>query len=223
MEHTPAKNGILTPVFYYHAPIKILAATSFSISLKKFILSAKSISDSNICCAVVTPIFPERDPVCATVSVPVFVAVDDVDVVAEQLGLESDILSAESLNVFNKINDLDKVLADVPCSGLGIIFKKPDIKYKSIENINNLPKVQYEILSNCANYVKKDGILVYSTCTLNKAENQDNVSKFLEENKNFTCVDFEVNNVKSENGYYTFMPHINETDGFFVAKFKRIK
>ena len=97
-----------------------------------------------------------------------------------------------------------------------------DIKYKSIENINNLPKVQYEILSNCAKYVKKDGILVYSTCTLNKEENEENVKKFLEENKNFTYVDFELNGIKSQNGSYTFMPYVNGTDGFFVAKMKKI-
>ena len=144
---------------------------------------------------------------------------------AKKLGINIISVKEQNGKIYNEDfkEKFDYVLCDVPCSGLGIIFKKPDIKYKPIENINGLPKVQYEILSNCANYVKKDGILVYSTCTLNKAENQDNVSKFLEENKNFTYVDFEVNNVKSQNGHYTFMPHINETDGFFVAKFKRIK
>lgn len=144
---------------------------------------------------------------------------------AKKLGINIISVKEQNGKIYNDEfkEKFDYVLCDVPCSGLGIIFKKPDIKYKPIDNINNLPRVQYEILSNCANYVKKDGILVYSTCTLNKAENQDNVSKFLEENKDFTYVDFEVNNIKSQNGYYTFMPHINETDGFFVAKFKRIK
>ncbi len=144
---------------------------------------------------------------------------------AKKLGI--DIISVKEQNGKAYNEDLkdkfDKVLCDVPCSGLGIIFKKPDIKYKPIDNIMGLPSVQYEILSNCAKYVKKDGILVYSTCTLNKAENQDNVLKFLNENKNFTTLDFEVNNAKSKNGMYTFMPHIDGTDGFFVAKMKRIK
>lgn len=144
---------------------------------------------------------------------------------AKKLGI--DIISVREQNgkIHNEefIDKFDKVLCDVPCSGLGIIFKKPDIKYKSIENINNLPSVQYDILSNCAKYVKVGGILVYSTCTLNKEENENNMSKFLEENKNFVPVDFEIDSVKSNNGMYTFMPHINNTDGFFVAKIKREK
>jgi 16S rRNA (cytosine967-C5)-methyltransferase len=144
---------------------------------------------------------------------------------AKKLGI--DIISVKEQNgkIYNQDfkEKFDIVLCDVPCSGLGIIFKKPDIKYKPIENINNLPSVQYEILSNCSQYVKLNGTLVYSTCTLNKAENQENVQKFLDENKNFVPLDFEIENIKSQNGTYTFMPHINETDGFFVAKMKRIK
>ena len=136
-------------------------------------------------------------------------------------------LEADNRELHEYVEELDgkfdKVLCDVPCSGLGIIFKKPDIKYKSINNINGLPRVQYEILSNCARYVKKGGILIYSTCTLNKQENQENVHKFLAKNESFEAVDFEINDVKSQNGSYTFMPHINGTDGFFVAKMRRVK
>ncbi|MBQ4510616.1 MAG: 16S rRNA (cytosine(967)-C(5))-methyltransferase RsmB [Clostridia bacterium] len=142
---------------------------------------------------------------------------------AKKLGI--DIISAKEQNgkAYNGeyCEKFDKVLCDVPCSGLGIVFKKPDIKYKSIDNINNLPSVQYEILSNCAKYVKKGGILVYSTCTLNKAENENNVLKFLNENRDFIPLDFEIRNAKSQNGMYTFMPHIDGTDGFFVARMKR--
>ena len=148
-----------------------------------------------------------------------------IDKGAKKLGI--DIISTKEQNgkAYNEEfkGKFDKVLCDVPCSGLGIIFKKPDIKYKSIENINNLPNVQYDILSTQANYVKKGGILVYSTCTLNKEENEFNVLRFLEENKSFEAIDFEIDNVKSQNGMYTFMPHINHTDGFFVAKMKRVK
>ena len=144
---------------------------------------------------------------------------------AKRLGI--DIISVKEQNGKEYREELcekfDRVLCDVPCSGLGIIFKKPDIKYKSIDSINGLPKVQYEILSNCASYVKKGGILVYSTCTLNKAENEKNIEKFLSENGNFEALDFEISNVKSQNGSYTFMPHVNGTDGFFVAKMKKIR
>ena len=143
---------------------------------------------------------------------------------AKKLGIDIITVKEQNGKTYNENfkEKFDIVLCDVPCSGLGIIFKKPDIKYKQIENIINLPKVQYEILSNCSQYVKLGGTLVYSTCTLNKNENQENVQKFLEENKNFAPIDFEVKNIKSQNGMYTFMPHINETDGFFVAKMKRI-
>ncbi|MBO5338495.1 MAG: 16S rRNA (cytosine(967)-C(5))-methyltransferase RsmB [Clostridia bacterium] len=115
----------------------------------------------------------------------------------------------------------DRVLCDVPCSGLGIIFKKPDIKYKPIESINALPSIQYDILTNCAKYVKKGGTLVYSTCTLNAQENEKNIEKFLSENKDFEPCDFEIGEIKSTKGGYTFFPHINATDGFFVARMKK--
>lgn len=144
---------------------------------------------------------------------------------AKKLGIDIITTKEQNGKAYNQdfSERFDKVLCDVPCSGLGIIFKKPDIKYKSIDNINALPLVQYEILSNCAKYVKKDGILVYSTCTLNKAENEINVLKFIENNSDFEMLDFEIDTVKSQNGMYTFMPHMNGTDGFFVAKMKRVK
>ena len=117
----------------------------------------------------------------------------------------------------------DRVLCDVPCSGLGVIFKKPDIKYKSIDSIEGLPLIQYDILKNCSRYVKKGGYLVYSTCTIRKEENEDNVRRFLKESSDFELVDFEVGQVKSKDGMFTFLPHIEETDGFFVAKMKRVR
>jgi 16S rRNA (cytosine967-C5)-methyltransferase len=119
-------------------------------------------------------------------------------------------------------NAFDKVICDVPCSGLGVIYKKPDIKYKDFTALMSLPEVQYDILKNVSQYVKKDGELVYSTCTLNEEENTKNVLKFLK-NGNFEPVDFEVGNIKSVNGMHTFLPYEDLTDGFFAAKMKRIK
>ena len=142
---------------------------------------------------------------------------------AKRLGL--DIVSARVQNAKEYLEQydgmFDKVLVDAPCSGLGIIFKKPDIKYKSIENIKALPCVQYEILNNCKKYVRKGGILVYSTCTLNRKENEENVLKFLEENRDFEPYDFCFGEIKSDKGGYTFFPHKEGTDGFFVARMKR--
>ncbi len=120
-------------------------------------------------------------------------------------------------------NSFDKVLCDVPCSGLGVISKKPDIKYKPIEQIYNLPEIQLCILKNCSNYVKFGGEIVYSTCTLNSEENEKVVKKFLSKNDKFEPVEFTLGNIKSTNGMFTFMPHLYETDGFFVAKMKRVK
>lgn len=117
----------------------------------------------------------------------------------------------------------DRVICDVPCSGLGVIFKKPEIKYKSIDGINALPKVQYDILSNVKNYVKCGGVLLYSTCTLCKAENEDNVKRFLSENSDFVPVPITVNGKEIKEGMYTFMPHSDNTDGFFVAKMRRVR
>lgn len=144
---------------------------------------------------------------------------------AKRLGI--DIISTKEQNAKEFVKEyegsFDKVLCDVPCSGLGIIFKKPDIKYKSIDSIRALPQIQYDILKNCSSYVKVGGYLVYSTCTLNKAENEANVARFLENNPCFAAEEFSVGKVSSNEGCYTFMPHITGTDGFFVAKMKRVK
>ena len=117
----------------------------------------------------------------------------------------------------------DKVLCDVPCSGLGVIAKKPDIKYKKQDSVDNLPPIQRAILENCSAYVKPGGELIYSTCTINRKENEEIVEAFLSSHKNFEYVDFSYGCVSSNKGMYTFMPHLTEGDGFFVAKMRRIK
>lgn len=108
----------------------------------------------------------------------------------------------------------DRVLCDAPCSGLGVIAKKPDIRYKSIADIERLPEIQYAILSGGAKYVKDGGVLVYSTCTINKRENEDVVSRFLEDNPEFKLTDDE----NLGGGMKTFLPHKDGCDGFFAAK-----
>lgn len=115
----------------------------------------------------------------------------------------------------------DAVLCDVPCSGLGIIAKKPDIRYKNKEDIQRLPEIQKEILIQSSKYVKPGGILVYSTCTLRKAENEDVIQYFLENNSDFALSDDAFNTVNGKNGMKTFFPHIDSTDGFFAAKLIR--
>jgi len=146
---------------------------------------------------------------------------------AKRLGI--DIIDAIRLDasVENKdfIGKFDKVLADVPCSGLGIIRRKPDIKLN--KNEPGISEVQYKILENACKYLKPGGEMVYSTCTLNKRENEDIINRFLENNKGYEMVDIsgflpeQLKKEESKMGYVTFYPNIDGIDGFFIAKMKR--
>ncbi len=124
------------------------------------------------------------------------------------------------------IEKYDYVLADVPCSGLGIIKRKPEIKYKEKNDIESLPKLQERILENASKYVKVGGSLIYSTCTIIDDENIDVVNKFLIQNKDFKLEKIDEVNIDLENqqnGYLKIYPNIHGMDGFFIAKLKRIR
>ncbi len=111
------------------------------------------------------------------------------------------------------INTADCVLCDVPCSGFGIIRKKPDIKYsRCVEDIAKLSALSLSILSNAASYVKAGGTLLFSTCTIEREENEAVVSAFLSEHKGFDIVPI------GGSPYYTSYPNITDTDGFFICK-----
>lgn len=119
-------------------------------------------------------------------------------------------------------NGFDLVIADVPCSGLGIIRKKPDIRYKDPEPLKGLPQVQRDILSNVSRYVKQGGTLLYATCTLLPRENEDVVAWFLEQNEVFSLEPLRLPGPVGESqGMVTLWPHIHGTDGFFFAKLRR--
>lgn len=115
----------------------------------------------------------------------------------------------------------DRVLCDVPCSGLGVIAKKPEIRYKSIEEFSRLPEIQYDILSSSANYVKVGGYIVYSTCTVLPRENAENIKRFLSERDDFEAVEFTVGGKSSVGGMLSLSPDTDHTDGFFISKMKR--
>lgn len=115
----------------------------------------------------------------------------------------------------------DRVLCDVPCSGLGVLAKKPEIRHRTEESIARLPQIQYRILENCASYVRPGGILQYSTCTLNPAENEENVRRFLQAHPSFTAQPFAAAGREWTDGMMTVFPHETDCDGFFVAKMKR--
>ena len=119
-------------------------------------------------------------------------------------------------------NSFDAVICDVPCSGLGVIRKKPDIRYKPVSDFDRLPEIQLAILRNAARYVKPGGALMYSTCTVLRAENGDIARKFSAENTDFAPEDFNLpGGTESTAGQVQFLPHIHGTDGFFAAKFRR--
>ena len=128
----------------------------------------------------------------------------------------------------NEINSVlpqaDKVLCDVPCSGLGVIRRKPEIKYKNAEDFEELPNIQYGILSNSSGYLKVGGELIYSTCTLNRNENDKVVDRFLSEHPNFEGVSF-LENLGGPFGgtRATLAPLYFNSDGFFMAKLRRVK
>ena len=117
----------------------------------------------------------------------------------------------------------DLVLADVPCSGLGVIRKKPDIRYKDPKPLAGLPTVQRAILDNVSRYVKPGGTLVYATCTVLRRENEAVVEEFLREHPGFEDMAFSLPGPagRVDSGRITLWPHIHGTDGFFIAKLRR--
>lgn len=144
---------------------------------------------------------------------------------AERLGIRCIQAGAGDATKFRpELGLADRVLCDVPCSGLGIIRRKPEIRYKSEEELEGLPPIQLAILENGARYVKPGGTLVYSTCSLNRAENEEVVDRFLKTHPEFSPEPFPetVRKVLGESCCRkTLMPMEGGFDGFFVARIKR--
>ena len=122
------------------------------------------------------------------------------------------------------LDRFDLVIADVPCSGLGIIRKKPDIRYKDPKPLAGLPGVQRAILENVSRYVRPGGALLYATCTLLERENEAVVNSFLEKHNHFTLDGFQLPGPfkkEAAGGMVTCWPHRHGTDGFYFAKLRR--
>ena len=143
---------------------------------------------------------------------------------AERLGISILTTDARDGRAFDESLECyaDKIICDVPCSGFGVMAKKPEIRYKDPKESSGLPDIQYAILCNSAKYLKTGGILVYSTCTLFPEENELNVEKFLAAHKNFEPCDFNVGEVYSRDGMLTLNPYDHKTDGFFIAKLRKV-
>ncbi|RPF43489.1 16S rRNA (cytosine967-C5)-methyltransferase [Hydrogenoanaerobacterium saccharovorans] len=147
---------------------------------------------------------------------------------AKRLGLHCIQTAAGDAQIFDETRgEFDRVLCDVPCSGLGIIRRKPEIRYKNPDDLKGLPQIQYKILETSSKYVKEGGKLVYSTCTLSRAENDEVVQRFLAEHPEF-CPEPLPNPIQKltgANGDYkvTLLPEMLNSDGFFIATLKRVR
>ncbi|MDW7675062.1 MAG: 16S rRNA (cytosine(967)-C(5))-methyltransferase RsmB, partial [Bacillota bacterium] len=124
-------------------------------------------------------------------------------------------------------------LADVPCSGTGVLGRRADARWrKEPSQLNELPQLQLKILHSVSKCVKQNGVLVYSTCSIEPEENLGVISSFLKENQNYqlhpieSLLPFSLDSEdqkQAESGYFQFLPHVHGTDGFFVARLIRIK
>ncbi len=143
---------------------------------------------------------------------------------AERLGLANISAKTGDASVYNKdIPKCTKILCDVPCSGFGVISHKPEIKYKSLSEFERLPEIQYNIAENALNYLAIGGEMVYSTCTVRKAENEAVVERLLKNHSEIELAELPEFYGKKFGNPVTFFPDDFCGDGFFVAKFKKIK
>ena len=142
---------------------------------------------------------------------------------AQRLGI--DIINAFPHDARARLDRLyDAVICDVPCSGYGVIRKKPEIRYRPQTDCTAMPPIQTAILKNTSKYVKSGGLIIYSTCTVMQEENEGVVRQFLCDHPEFSAESFTLpNGETADKGYITFWPDIHGTDGFFVCKLRRNK
>lgn len=143
---------------------------------------------------------------------------------AEKLGISIIEAVCNDAGKFNEsFPKADKIICDVPCSGFGVIRSKPEIKYNGIERAKELPEVQYNILSSASSYLKDGGELVYSTCTLHKAENDDIIDRFLNEHHDFEPANVIVRGEDIREQYkFTVFPDEFDCEGFFISKIRKV-
>ena len=158
-----------------------------------------------------------------------------VEATINRLGITNVEVKVNDATIYNEKykEKFDKILLDVPCLGLGVLKRKPDIKWqKNINDLQEITKVQRKILENCSQYLKKGGELIYSTCSILKEENEDIVIEFVRNHKNFSIEKINLNEnemIRNKeffekyiiNGHYMQVYQNDETDGFFVCKLKK--
>ncbi len=151
-----------------------------------------------------------------------------VDLLAQKLGISIIKTKVQDATVVNHnlVGKADYILADVPCSGLGIIRRKPDIKYKeNITDFTELNEIQQKILDAAYQYLKQGGVMVYSTCTVNKGENVEMINNFLKNHPDMALDKIRSPHITGElaknEGYLEIFPHTHNSDGFFVCRMKK--
>ena len=147
---------------------------------------------------------------------------------AARLGLSCVDARLQDASVYDpQLGEFDRVLCDAPCSGIGIIGRKPEIKYKEEAQLSDLPQLQLKILENVCRYVKVGGRLVYSTCTLLPNENTKVVEQFLQRHSEFEPLILPQRVLQAANSTptwaLTLLPQMAQTDGFFIAGMKRVR
>ena len=157
-----------------------------------------------------------------------------VENAAKRLGITNIETKVNDATIYNEKykEKFDKILLDVPCLGIGVLRRKPDIKWqKSKEDINEITKIQKKILENCSQYLKKGGELVYSTCSILKEENENVIKEFIQKHKNFCIENIKIKEndkiqnkeffeIYKKNNNYLQVYQNYETDGFFICKLK---
>lgn len=134
---------------------------------------------------------------------------------ADRLGFS--LIETAACDARSQTGDYDLILADVPCSGLGVIRKKPEIRFKDPKELAALPEIQRAILEGLCRCVRPGGVLLYSTCTILPEENENIVSAFLEKHPEFALEP----TMWAPEGMRTFWPHLDGTDGFYIAKLRK--
>jgi len=245
--HIPFKTGVWVPTAYYLSGIgdigsneyfrkglfsvqgesSMLAVQMLSPEPEQYILDACSAPGGKA--AYIAELMDDKGKVVSWDIHPHRVKLIEEN--KKRLGLQSIIPEEQNAEVIRKdlVGKMDGVLVDAPCSGLGVIHKKPDIKYrKTLDEISELSKLQSRILQTCSRYVKPGGTLVYSTCTITKEENEEVVANFLKENQDFYLNPLQIRRFppnfdpsRAVKGYVQLLPHLDDIDGFFIAVLKR--
>lgn len=135
--------------------------------------------------------------------------------------IQTKAIDARKADEFFSNQQFAKILVDAPCSGLGLLRRKPEIRYtKSRKDLQSLAKIQLDILDHVSRILKKNGELIYSTCTISKEEDEDVIKQFLAKHPDFVLQPFQLKKIGSKSGMLKILPDEYGSDGFFIAKLK---